>query len=178
MTQLKTRKSLKVFVFVVLIGAISQSLIFSEEPFAPKVDPPKNMTNRDFWVKMAETWNIPGQSEVGFPAYPGAKIASFKAASKMTANGVEYQTLPAMILVAPDEKTAVTAFYKEQLKDWQYKNSYGMFDVFWTGGEFNSMDVTDAATKPNVIVQDVLETFKEMMPDAKCQIQIVYNPYK
>jgi len=176
MTQLKVRKSLTVFVFIVLIGAFSQSLIFSEEPFAPKVDPPKNMTNRDFWVKMSETWKIPGQSEVGIPAYPGAKIVSFQAASQMSANGEDYQTLPTMILVAPDEKTAVTAFYKEQLKDWQYKNSFGMFDVFWTGGDFNSIDVTDTATKPNVIVQDVLETFKEMMPDAKCQIQIAYSP--
>jgi hypothetical protein len=151
----------------------------AEEDFAPKIIPPKNMQNRDMWINVIKQWVIPSKSEVGIPAYPGAHIVGLSPAGEMTANDEKYPTLPAITLAAVDERAEVTAFYKEKLKDWKYKNQFGMFDIFWTGrDDFNSMDITQSATTPNVIVMEASSGQTDFMPNAKTAITIVYKPVK
>jgi hypothetical protein len=55
-----------------------------------------------------------------------------------------------------------------------------MFDVFWKGGEdFNFMDIDQAATRVNIIIQEPITSDSDrMMPTSKARIQIVYNPSK
>lgn len=152
------------------------NILAAQELYAPKVDPPKNIENRDMWVGMIEKWNIPGKNEVKVPAYPGAVIVAFKEAGKMSANGVDYQTLPVIILATGDTPAKVLAFYQEKLQDWRYKNQFGMADIFWKGkDDFNSLDITAAATQPNVTIMEPLSAQTDFMPDAKATISIVYN---
>jgi len=150
-----------------------------EEEFAPKVTPPKDMENRSMWMELIEKWDIPSTSEVEVPAYPGAFIVAFAPASWMEANGVKSETFPSIVLATSDDRAKVTAFYTEKLKDWKYKNSMNMFDVFWTGrDEFNSMDITQAAVTSNVNIMDAMSIHTDYMPDAKTAITIVYKPGK
>jgi hypothetical protein len=151
----------------------------ADEPYAPKVNLPKKMQNRDMWVNMIKQWNVPGKKEVGVPAYPKAHIVSLAPASEMTANGQKYATLPAITLATADDPTKVKAFYQEALKDWKFKNQMGMFDIFWTGkDEFNNMDIRESATTPNVIIMGAISAQTDFMPDAKTAITIVYKPVK
>ena len=131
------------------------------------------------WIKMIENWDIPGKSEVGIPAYPGAYVVGFMPASEMTANGVKSKTFPTIVLATSDDKATVTAFYKEQLKGWKYKNMMDMFEIFWTGrDEFNSMDMEQATSTRNINIADALQPHKDFMPEAKTSISIVYKPGK
>jgi len=150
------------------------------EDFAPKVDPPKNLTDRSFWVKTIEAWKVPSASEVGVPAYPGAQIVQLNGPSKMESNGQEMNTLPIVILETEDEPAKVAAFYKEKLTGWKHENKFGMFDVFWKGSEdFNFMDIDQAATRANIIIQEPIASDPDrMMPTSKARIQIVYDPSK
>lgn len=166
--------TLSLFAFV-LTGLVS----IAAESFAPKVEPPKNMANRAMWVKMIEQWDIPSKETVGLPAYPGAVIVAYKGASEMTANGVKYETLPSLALSTMDEPNMVAAFYKEKLKDWKYERSFGMFDVFWTGREkFNSLDIREGMTTPNINIMESTPQTNEFMPEAKTKITIVFEPVR
>ena len=149
------------------------------ESFAPKVDPPKNMANRAMVVQMIEQWDIPSKETVGLPAYPGAVIVAYAGASEMTANDVKYKTLPSLALSTVDEPAKVAAFYKEKLKDWRYERSFDMFDVFWTGREkFNSLDIREGMTTPNINIMESTPQTNEFMPEAKTKITIVFEPVK
>jgi hypothetical protein len=97
----------------------------------------------------------------------------------MEANGEKMDTLPAITLATMDEPAKVTAFYKEKLADWKYKNQMSMFDIFWTGkDEFNNMDITEAATIPNLIIMKAFSAQTDFLPGAKTAITIVYKPVK
>jgi hypothetical protein len=176
------KKKNKVFLIVslALFAFVLTSLVsFAAETFAPKVNPPKNMANRAMWVKMIEQWDIPSKETVGLPAYPGAVIVAYLGASEMTANDVKFETLPSFTLSTVDEPAKVAAFYKEKLKDWKYERTFDMFDVFWTGLEkFNSLDITESMTTPNIIIMESTPQTNEFMPEAKTKITIVFKPVK
>ncbi len=175
---MKTKNIFNIF-FIITIGifltGITSPDLVAGEKFAPKVKLPSNMNDRALWAPVVKNWKVPSKSEVGIPAYEGSFIVSLKVASHMTANGVKYNTLPTIILATTDDPAKVTAFYKVKLKDWKYKNDWKMFDVFWKDGKkFNSMDIRDNATRPNIIIQKAGIPYLEYMPKAKSVITIVY----
>ena len=156
---------------------LSFATVFAGEAFAPAITPPEKMQNRDMWMNLIEQWEIPDKEAVAVAAYPGAYVVACMAATKMASNGVETTTLPALTLATEDDQATVTAFYKKELADWNFKNAYDMFDTFWTGPEeFNSMDVTQAAVTPNVTVFGASAGQTDFMPTAKTAIVIVYKP--
>lgn len=162
---------------LLMAGSFFQGIAWADE-FAPKVTIPKKMENRDFWVNQINSWKIPSKEDVGIPAYPGALIVQFMEASTMTSNDKKLETLPIIVLETEDEQSKVAAFYKEKLADWKYENKFEMFDVFWTGdGEFNFMDIDQAATRPNVQLQNPVDP-NRLMPTSKTRIQIIYRPNK
>ena len=176
------RKETRIFLVITLslcTFVLTSLVSMAAESFAPKVNPPKKMANRAMWVQMIDQWDIPSKETVGLPAFPGAVIVAYKGASEMTANGVKYDTLPSLALSTMDEPTKVAAFYKEKLKDWKYERTFGMFDVFWTGREeFNSLDIREGMTTPNITIMESTPQTNEFMPEAKTKITIVFKPVK
>jgi hypothetical protein len=176
MTKKKTNAIL-IVVLSLFVFVLTSSGAIADESFAPKVKLPKNMENRAMWIQMIEKWDIPSKNTVGLPAYPGAVVVAYAAASEMTANDVKYKTLPQLALSTTDEPAKVAAFYKEKLKDWKYKREFDMFDIFWTGpDEFNNLDVRESMTMPNITIMDSNPQENFFMPDAKTKITIVFKP--
>lgn len=175
-TQIRTS-----WVAVLLLVAVSlgHSPVPAEEPFAPKIDLPEKLENRKVWVDLVESWNVPGKDEVGMPVYPGAFIVALLDGGSVVMNDDTIMTLPSITLATTDEQAKVVSFYKEQLKDWKYKNSYDMFDIFWIGpDEFNNMDMAQGMTIPNLVVFESTDGEPNFMPEAKTAITIVYKPKK
>jgi hypothetical protein len=170
---------IKKYVLLIMVLGMAVLTTMAAETFAPKVNLPKKLENRDMWENLVKNWIVPSKEEVGIPAYPGAVIVALKEQSWMEANGEKMDTLPAITLASSDEMTDVTAFYKEKLADWKYKNSYGMFEIFWSGkDDFNNMDVRESATIPNLIIMEAMSAHTDFAPDAKTAITIVYKPVK
>jgi hypothetical protein len=97
----------------------------------------------------------------------------------MEVNDDTIMTLPSITLATEDEQAKVVSFYKEKLKEWKYKNSFDMFDIFWDGpDEFNNMDMTQGMTIPNLVVFGSTDGEPNFMPEAKTAITIVYKPKK
>lgn len=179
MRNLTRKNSLWVRIGLIITVSVAVLTVFASEPFAPKVELPKKMENRGMWANMVESWVVPAKEEVGIPAYPGAVIVALKGKSWMEANGEKMDTLPAITLATMDEPAKVTAFYKEKLANWKYKNQMNMFDIFWTGkDEFNNMDITESATTPNLIIMGAFSAQTDFLPGAKTAITIVYEPVK
>ncbi len=174
----KNTSLLITFLLFISIG-LTASIALADELFAPKINLPKKLENRDIWENMVKNWVVPSKEEVGIPAYPGSFIVALKEKGWIEANGKKMDTLPAITLATSDKMAKVTAFYKETLKDWKHKNQMGMFDIFWTGkDDFNSMDVTESATVPNLIIVEAMSAQTDFMPDAKTAITIVFDPVK
>ena len=151
--------------------------VIGEEPFAPKVNLPKNLDNREMWVNLVKSWKVPGKSEVGVPAYPGSVIVSLGQVTEMDSNGEKIKPFPSLILATSDEPAKVTAFYKENLNDWKYMNQFDMMDIFWTGRDkFNSMNMDEAMTTENIIIMKAISAQTDFFPEAKTAITIVYKP--
>lgn len=164
-----------------LLGTLSFSstTIIAEDLFASKINLPEGIENRDGWVKLVESWTVPSKEEVGIPAYPGAFIVALMEAQAMVMNDDTIMALPSITLATEDEQSKVVSFYKEKLKEWKYKNSFGMFDIFWIGpDDFNNMDMNQGMTIPNIAVFESTEGEPNFMPEAKTAITIVYNPEK
>lgn len=173
------KHSLLVGVFLFVSMGLTFSSALADESFAPKVKLPKKLENRDMWENMVKNWIVPSKEEVGIPSYPGSVIVALKEKGWMEANGEKMDTLPSLILATADEMEKVTAFYKENLKDWKHKNQMGMFDIFWTGkDDFNNMDITESATIPNMVIMEAMSAQTDFVPDAKTAITIVYKPMK
>lgn len=179
MKNLTEKHSFLIGMSLIIAMGLTVLTALAAESFAPKVDLPKKLENRDMWVNMIKNWVVPSQEEVGIPAYPGSVIVALKGKSWMEANGDKMDTLPAITLATKDESAKVTAFYKEKLADWKYKNQMNMFDIFWTGkDEFNNMDMTEASTIPNLVIMEAFSAQTDFLPDAKTAITIVYKPAK
>ncbi len=179
---MKVSRKNKVFLIISLflfVFCMTHSVAFADEPFAPKVNPSKKMANRQMYINLVKQWKVPGKNTVGLPPYPGAHIVALLESVEMTANDKKITSLPSMTLATVDEPAKVTAFYKDKLKDWKYKNSFDMFDIFWKGpDDFNNMDITQASTLPNVVIFESIPSQVDMMPEAKTLITIVYEPVK
>ena len=157
--------------------ALSFTTILAGESFAPKITLPEKMEDRDMWLNMVEQWEVPDKEAVAVPAYPGAYIVACVGASWMKSDGVKTETLPVITLATEDDQATVTAFYKKNLADWSYKDSFGMFDIFWTGpDEFDNLDMTQAAITPNITVLKATAGQTDFMPEAKTVIIVVYKP--
>lgn len=179
MKSLTKKHSLSIGLCLIMAISLTVLTALATEPFAPKVDLPKNLENRDMWTNLVKQWVVPSKEEVGIPAYPGSVIVALKDKSWMEANGERMETLPAITLATKDEPEKVTAFYKEKLADWKYKNQMDMFDIFWTGkDEFDNMDMTESATTPNIVIMQAFSAQTDFLPGAKTVITIVYNPVK
>lgn len=173
------KQSLLIGICLIIAMGLTVLTALAAEPFAPKVDLPKNLENRDMWVDVIKNWVVPSKEEVGIPAYPGSVIVALKDKSWMEANGEKMDTLPAITLATKDEPAKVTAFYKKKLADWKYKNQMNMFDIFWTGkDEFNNMDITEVAIIPNLIIMEAFSAQTDFLPGAKTGITIVYKPVR
>jgi hypothetical protein len=173
------KHSLVIGMSLIIAMGLTVSTSFASESFAPKVELPKKLENREIWVNMMKNWVVPSKEEVGIPAYPGSVIVALKDKSWMEVNGEKMETLPTISLATKDEMAKVTAFYKKNLSDWKYKNQMNMFDIFWTGkDEFNNMDISEAATIPNLIVMEAFSAQTDFLPGAKTTITIVYKPVK
>lgn len=179
MKNLIKKHSLVIGISLIMAMGLAVSTTLASESFAPKVDLPKNLENRDMWVNMMKNWVVPTQEEVGIPAYPGSVIVALKGKSWMEVNGEKTDTLPAITLATKDEPAKVMSFYKEKLADWKHKNQMGMFDIFWTGiEEFNNMDMTEASTIPNLVIMEAFSAQTDFLPGAKTAVTLVYKPTK
>ncbi len=179
MKNLTKKHSLLIGMSLIMAMGLTISAAMAAEPFAQKVDLPKKLGNRDMWINVIKNWVVPSKEEVGIPAYPGSVIVALKEKGWMEANGEKMDTLPAITLATKDEPAKVTAFYKEQLSGWKYKNQMNMFDIFWTGkDEFNNMDITEAAIIPNMVIMEAFSAQTDFLPGAKTAITIVYKPVK
>lgn len=175
---IKKTKVLTLSAAILIVFGILSQTAFTSEDFAPVAKFPKNLKEKDYWVKLIKGWKIPSKETVGVPAYPGAKIAMFMPASTMTANENKIETFPVITLGSTDSQDKIVAFYKENLKDWKYKNSFSMFDIFWQGpDDFNNMDMEQAAVTIHVVIFEATIPL-ELMPETKTQIQINYKTDK
>ena len=164
-------------IFFICIMVFSSISILAEEPFAPKIKLQEIMENREVWIEMVEGWTVPDKDEVGLPAYPGAFIVALMDGGPMVVNDDTLIMLPSMTMATVDDQAKVVSFYKEKMKDWKYKNSFDMFDIFWDGpDDFNNMDMTQGMTIPNIVVFGATEGEPNFMPEAITAITIVYKP--
>jgi hypothetical protein len=179
MKKLMKNKTLLIGAFLIFILGLTVVSALAAEPFALKVNLPKNLENRNMWANVVKQWVIPSKEEVGIPAYPGSFIVALKEKGLMEVNGKKMETLPIITLATADEPAKVVAFYKEKLADWKYENQMGMFDVFWTGkDEFNNMDIAESSTTPNLVIMEAISIQTDFLPKAKTAINIVYKPVK
>lgn len=164
-------------VFIICIMVFSYVSTLAEEPFAPKITLPAKMENYDMWAKMVKDWKVPSEEAVGIPAYPGAFIIALVDSGSMESGDEKIVTLPVITLGIEDEQAKVVSFYKEKLKDWKYKNSFDMFDIFWTGrDDYDVRDIMQTATIPNLVISKSIRAEPNFMPKAKTTITIVYKP--
>jgi hypothetical protein len=153
--------------YTILVSLIFCSILNAGEPFAPKVEVPKNPNNdNDLTLAIAFLNDviIPDKEEVGVPAYPEAKIfQTTKAQAGM---------LPTVRLLSEDAIKDVVAFYKEKLKDWKFKDYYGTQTFF-------KDDVQKAMFGQEPVIQiESADNFKKTMPSAHAVITIGYIPKK
>ena len=106
---------------------------------------------------------VPG---MGIPLYPGASLSNKVAAGDM-------MPLPAAIFYSKDELSQVMAYYKKELNDWKYKESWGNH-YFWTGREdYDPMKDMEEAVELVILLgyDDLPTAFPEGM---RSRIEIHY----
>lgn len=119
--------------------------------------------------------DLPSKSEVGIPAYPGARIMSTMAASTMEVNGEEVEGLPALAMLSGDEISEVVKFYKQNLEGWQSEEFYGSY-IFWDGpADANPLDISLPYPTLGIIPLDESGTEASIWPDMKTRIDMRYR---
>lgn len=152
---------------------------FEDDPFAPVVEPPENIENREMWLRLIDRWEVPTIGKVGIPPYPDAYIVQVQEASAITVNNKVIKTLPTITLATVDQPEKVVNFYKEKLKGWNYSNDF-MSRSFWKDDDrFDPLDLRKTSTTPNLIIYDIGEDMPEvLLPKARSRIKITYKPKK
>lgn len=172
---------ISIIAFLVYFAVYTSGLeeYYEDDPFAPLVEPPENIENREMWLKMIDQWKVPGKGTVGIPAYPGAYIVQVQEASGMTVNNKIIITLPMITLATVDQPEKVVNFYKEKLKGWNFSNDF-MSRAFWKDDDrFDPLDLRKTSSTPNLIIYDISEDMPEvLMPKARSRIKIAYKPKK
>lgn len=151
--------------FIVLFAQLLISIQIIAQPFAPKIDPPKNPDNDPeiaFAIQILSGVDVPDKSKVGVAPYPGAKIFQ----TTIAQSGM----VPTVRLFSKDDVSTVLEFYKKELSDWKFKDLYGT-NTFFKGDEMKAM----MCQEPNVQITSA-ELFIKTMPSAKTVITIGYNP--
>lgn len=135
------------------------------QPFASKIDPPKNPDNDPeiaFAIQILSGVEVPDKSKVGVAPYPGAKIFQ----TTIAQSGM----VPTVRLLSTDEVSTVLEFYKKELSDWKFKDLYGT-NTFFKGDEMKAL----MCQEPVIQIASA-ELFSKTMPSAKTAITIGYNP--
>ena len=168
---------ISILFFLACCAVNTYVLAYEDDPFAPTVEPPEKIENREMWLNMIKKWKVPDKGTVGIPAYPGACIIHVQGHSTMRVNNKKIRTLPVITLATVDQPEKVVSFYKENLKGWNYSNDY-MSHAFWKeDGHFDPLDIRKTSIIPNLIIYDVSEDMPEVLiPDARSRIKIVYEP--
>ena len=145
------------------------------QPFAEVVDIPDEMTKEghsDYLEAVtAQKSVIPSVEEVGFPAYPGAKIILTEMNNQSNENGTWVDLPKRIFMGTPDSVEQVTEFYKQNLTGWKYKKIYGAPTFYKKEGEFNPME--DMIT-PRIVITPEFRT-RKLMPSSKTTIDIYYS---
>jgi hypothetical protein len=149
------------------------------DAYAPKLPVPEDVPD-DPGAKMlvmAMRWvTVPSKSEVGVPAYPGARVMSTMAAQKMTVNDEETKMMPGLALLSEDEISDVVEFYTQKLKGWQQKEFFGSY-MFWDGpADANPLDITLPYPLVGIVPLAESGSEKALWPSVKTRIDIRYRP--
>lgn len=134
------------------------------QPFAAKMDTPKNPTNDPeitLAIQILKGVEVPDTKDVGVSAYPDARIFQ----TTIAQSGM----LPTVRLLSTDEVSSVKDYYKNELRDWKFKDLYGIF-TFFKGDEMEAMMM-----QIPVIQIESAKLFRKTMPSAKTVITIGYK---
>jgi hypothetical protein len=154
-------------------------VVHAAEPYASKVDLPKNADKNNLSVMVINAATVPDKSAVGIPSYPGARVFQTKRAGEMRANDKKYQTLPYIKLLSTDPPDEIVAWYRDQLEEYTYEDVFGVAWVFWKGeGKFNGMDIRQRMTVENVGISEAIAAmgYDEVMQGTQSIIEIAYDP--
>jgi hypothetical protein len=150
--------------FISFFALLFLSIQTIAQPFAPKIDPPKNPNDDPeiaFAIQILQGVSVPDRNEVGISPYPGAKIFQ----TTIAQSGF----LATVRLFSMDDVSTVTQYYKKELSDWKFKDLYGT-NTFFKGDEMKAMMLQEP------VIQIVsAELFSKTMPSAKTAITIGYN---
>jgi len=152
------------------------------EPFAPKVDVPKNGKPGIIDILAVMQVNaavVPDTAAVGVPPFPGARIVQTASAQSATVNGKKINCLPLVKLVSAARQDEVIAFYKSEAKGYQFRKILGgILNAFWKDREkFNPLSFSEICTTPNILISEIGPGSKNtLMSSAVTDIQIVYKP--
>jgi len=172
---------MKTCIIIAMAGLLffNFSSMVSGEPFAPKVNVPKNVkpgTMEAFDVGMVRAAVVPDKMAVGMPSYPGAKVVQTMVDMSQMVNGKKQNCLPWIKLLSADPMNKIVEFYKTNAKGYQFKSTMGIINTFWTDRkDLNPMDVRQICVTPNITIMDINMKSK-LMPEAITEIQIGYKP--
>jgi len=163
----------------ILAGAIFlfflTTTVVIAEPFAALVDIPDEMTKESHGEYLnamtAKKSIIPSLQEVGFPAYPGAKILFTQMNNSSNENGTSVDLPKRIYMGTSDSVQQVTDFYKQHLNGWKYKKIYGAPTFYKKEGEFNPME---DMTTPRIVIAPEFRP-RKLMPTSKTTIDIYYS---
>ena len=175
---------MKTWIVIALAGLLffNFSSIVSGEPFAPKVDVPKNIkpgTLDALAVMQVNAAVVPDKAVVGVPPFPDSRVVQTVSGQPATVNGKKINCLPLVKLISTAPQDKVIAFYKSHAKDYQFRKIMGgILNAFWKDRKtFNPLSFTEICTTPNIIISAIdPEEKNTLMPEAVTAIQIVYKP--
>lgn len=163
-------------------GAAQTMMAAAETPadaYAPRLPIPGDLPDdpgAELMVMAMRSVVIPSKSEVGVPAYPGARIMSTMAASTMTVNGEEIETMPALAMLSEDEIADVVKFYMENLEGWHQKEFFGNY-MFWDGpADANPLDISLPYPLVGIMALDESSSEAAFWPGVKTRVDIRYRP--
>ncbi|MBM9606644.1 hypothetical protein [Desulfopila inferna] len=163
------------FVAAILLFVAGVTDFALAEPFAPRVGIPGEMLQEghDQYLNAvtAQKSQIPDQEDVGFPAYPGAKILFTQMNNRSYEDGKEINLPKRIFLGTPDSVEQVVAFYRENLEEYRYGEFFGTPTFYKKEGEFKPME--DMIT-PRVVIAPEFRT-RDLMPESKTTIDIYYD---
>lgn len=122
---------MKPIILFVLLVILSSAI--KVQPFAPKIDTPKNPGDDIeivLVIHILKSVIVPDVQEVGISPYPGARIFQITIA--------QAGMLPAVRLLSKDEQNAVIEYYKKDQSNWTAKDLYSAFS-FVRGDEMKAM---------------------------------------
>jgi hypothetical protein len=154
----------KILYAILLSFIFLSTVLYAGEPFAPVVDIPENPKNDAdlaLAIMIVKDVKVPDNDVVGVSAYPDAKI--------FQTTQMQGEMLPAVRLLSTDDIEKVLKHYKDELKDWKYKEFYGIHYLF-NGDEQKAM----FGMAPVVQLEDA-EKFTNIMATAKTVITIGYD---